>query len=556
MAGIPASKIHVSMGDTLKQDWPFDKNDINTSKRLDAVISNPPYSLEWDPVNAASDPRFINYGLAPKSKADFAFLLHSYHHLEVDGIMAIVLPHGVLFRGNSEKAIRQQLIKNHAIDTIIGLPDNMFFNTNISTIIMILKKDQKETDGSIQFIDASSLYEKKDKFKKFNVSHIKQISHAVINKSNIKNFSRVVSLQEIEANDYNLNISRYIENFEKPDEFDLFALLNAKIPQKEIDSFANFWNIFPSLPNKLFTKDVQHQNYLVFKDINNLDNDILEDLEIKNYLLKFNDNLNNLKEFIKIKFNSLNSFKNKDDWKFWLEFDELFFKSYNNIHLIDKYQLYQIIHEINTAILEDVNVLAQYNVTNNFVLDNYKDLFELIEIKKTKQELSDNIIFSKDFLINTFFKNQQQQLDEITIQKDELVASIQELKDNKEKNDISDEEIAKLNNEIKTLENQNKDLKDKINNLTKQLSNDLISKIKNLTNEDFLNLLYTKWTEHLFIKIENKIEDILNSFIANLKTLFDKYSETMEDLNSQIKNTQQELISLLGDLKAEDEPKR
>ncbi|MBU4692588.1 SAM-dependent methyltransferase, partial [Mycoplasma zalophi] len=173
--------------------------------------------------------------------------------------------------------IREQLIKNHAIDTIIGLPDNMFFNTNISTIIMILKKDQKETDGSIQFIDASQLYEKKDKFKKFNVSHIKKISHAIINKTNIENFSRVVSLEEIEANDYNLNISRYIENFETPKEFDLFASLNAKIPQKEIDEFSQFWNIFPNLKNKIFNQDLEHKNYSIFKDVDSLDSLILED---------------------------------------------------------------------------------------------------------------------------------------------------------------------------------------------------------------------------------------------------------------------------------------
>ncbi|MBU4691359.1 type I restriction-modification system subunit M [Mycoplasma zalophi] len=553
MSGIEPSKIHVSMGDTLKRDWPFIKDkitDMNTSQKLDAVISNPPYSLNWDPENAANDPRFINYGLAPKSKADFAFLLHSYHHLDTDGIMAIVLPHGVLFRGNSEKSIREQLIKNHAIDTIIGLPDNMFFNTNISTIIMILKKDQKETDGSIQFIDASQLYEKKDKFKKFNVSHIKKISHAIINKTNIENFSRVVSLEEIEANDYNLNISRYIENFETPKEFDLFASLNAKIPQKEIDEFSQFWNIFPNLKNKIFNQDLEHKNYSIFKDVDSLDSLILEDEEVKNYLNDFNDNLSNLKEFIKSRFSNLHTFATVEKFKFQKEFDDLFFRSYNHLDLIDKYELYQIIHQINDTVLDDVQILSEFNVTDNFAKNNQDEIFEDIEKKSKKDE--NKTILKKEFLINQFFLDKQQEIEELNAQKEELASEISELKDSKTEND-SDEDISKINKEIKALDAQAKKIKTTIDTLTNEITNNLNEKIQNLTNEEFLNLLYVKWTETSFTKISNKVDEILNEFISNLKNLYDKYNETMSDLDAQIKENEKELSSLLKELKAENE---
>lgn len=177
MRGILPSNIVTRNGDTLEDDWPFfDDNDpVNTYNPLylDAVVSNPPYSQKWDPAHKESDARFSRFGLAPKSKADYAFLLHDLYHLKPDGIMAIVLPHGVLFRSGEEGAIRKSLIENDHLDTIIGLPSNIFFGTGIPTTILVLKQKRKNND--VLIVDASKGFAKEGKNNKLRASDIKKI---------------------------------------------------------------------------------------------------------------------------------------------------------------------------------------------------------------------------------------------------------------------------------------------------------------------------------------------------------------------------------------------
>lgn len=184
MRGISADNIVTRCGDTLEEDWPyFDETDpVGTYEPLyvDAVVSNPPYSQQWDPANKDMDARFAPYGLAPKGKADYAFLLHDLYHLKPDGIMTIVLPHGVLFRGGEEGTIRKNLIENNNIDAIIGLPANIFFGTGIPTIIMVLKQKRENTD--VLIIDASKGFEKVGKNNKLRASDIKRIADTVIHR--------------------------------------------------------------------------------------------------------------------------------------------------------------------------------------------------------------------------------------------------------------------------------------------------------------------------------------------------------------------------------------
>ena len=210
MRGILPDNIVTRNGDTLEDDWPyFEEHDReNTYERLyvDAVVSNPPYSQVWDPTDKESDPRFARFGVAPKSKADYAFLLHDLYHLKSDGIMAIVLPHGVLFRGGEEGTIRKNLIEQNHIDTIIGLPANIFFGTGIPTIIMILKQKRDNTD--VLIIDASKGFAKEGKNNTLRACDIKKIVDVVVARQTVDRFSKVVSRDEIRDNDYNLNIPR------------------------------------------------------------------------------------------------------------------------------------------------------------------------------------------------------------------------------------------------------------------------------------------------------------------------------------------------------------
>lgn len=187
----------------------------------DVIVANPPYSQKWSADKSfESDDRFNKYGvLAPKSKADYAFLLTMFHSLKHDGIMAIVLPHGVLFRGGTEEKIRQTLIKNNNIDTVIGLPPNCFFGTSIPTCIMILKKDKVNKD--ILFIDASKEYEAGKNKNYIREEDIEKIFNAYVNREDIEKFSHVAEIEEIEENDYNLNIPRYVDTFEEEEEIDI-----------------------------------------------------------------------------------------------------------------------------------------------------------------------------------------------------------------------------------------------------------------------------------------------------------------------------------------------
>ncbi|MBQ5345735.1 MAG: type I restriction-modification system subunit M, partial [Acidaminococcaceae bacterium] len=232
MRGILPDNIVTRNGDTLEEDWPyFEENDpVGTYEPLyvDAVVSNPPYSQNWNPSNKEADPRYARFGVAPKGKADYAFLLHDLFHLKSNGIMTIVLPHGVLFRGGEEGAIRKNLIENNHIDTIIGLPANIFFGTGIPTIIMVLKQKRENTD--VLIIDASKGFEKVGKNNKLRASDIKKIVDVVTKRVSIQKFSRCVTRDEIRANEYNLNIPRYVDSSEKPESWDIYACMFGGIP--------------------------------------------------------------------------------------------------------------------------------------------------------------------------------------------------------------------------------------------------------------------------------------------------------------------------------------
>ncbi|MBQ9725330.1 MAG: type I restriction-modification system subunit M, partial [Neisseriaceae bacterium] len=240
MRGIIPENIVVRNGDTLEEDWPyFDEDDPNGTYKplyVDAVVSNPPYSQQWNPADKESDPRYQTYGIAPKGKADYAFLLHDLYHLKPDGIMNIVLPHGVLFRGGEEGMIRKKLIELNKIDAIIGLPANIFFGTGIPTIIMVLRQSRPNDD--VLIIDASKGFIKDGKNNKLRACDIKKIVDAVKNRQNIDKFCRVVSREEIKANDYNLNIPRYVDSSPKQETFDIYALMFGGIPANELDEFA------------------------------------------------------------------------------------------------------------------------------------------------------------------------------------------------------------------------------------------------------------------------------------------------------------------------------
>ena len=210
--------------DTLESDWPNGKNAKGIDDPLctfDAVVANPPYSAHWDNSETKlKDPRFAPFGkLAPKTKADYAFVLHSLYHLDQEGTMAIVLPHGVLFRGAAEGVIRKTIIDKNYLDAVIGLPANIFYGTGIPTTILVFKKNRQTKD--VLFIDASREFEKAKNQNRLKPEHIEKIVETYKNREDVEKYAHKASLEEIKENDYNLNIPRYVDTFEEEEEIDL-----------------------------------------------------------------------------------------------------------------------------------------------------------------------------------------------------------------------------------------------------------------------------------------------------------------------------------------------
>jgi len=219
--GIAPENQTLRNGDTLDGDWPTgEETDFNM------VLMNPPYSAKWSAAAGfLQDERFSDYGvLAPKSKADYAFLLHGLYHLKNNGTMAIVLPHGVLFRGAAEGKIREKLLRSGNIYAVIGLPANLFYNTSIPTCIIVLKKHREGRD--VLFIDASQKFEKGKKQNTMTDEHIDAVIDLYHKRETVEKEAFLASFEDIEKNDFNLNIPRYVDNFEEEEAIDLKALLS------------------------------------------------------------------------------------------------------------------------------------------------------------------------------------------------------------------------------------------------------------------------------------------------------------------------------------------
>lgn len=245
--GVKDTEFEIHHGDTLVNDWSI-LNEQNPAKKMefDAVVANPPFSLRWDPTEeTAKDFRFSRYGVAPKSAADFAFLLHGLHYLSENGTMAIILPHGVLFRGGKEYEIRKKLLEDDYIDAVIGLPANLFYSTGIPVCVLVLKKCRKHEQ--ILFINASSdeHYEKGKRQNKLRKEDVDLIVETYQNRREITRYSRPVSLSEIKENDFNLNITRYVNLSKEEEQIDLLEVNKQLLAiEEEIQQARNKHNEF------------------------------------------------------------------------------------------------------------------------------------------------------------------------------------------------------------------------------------------------------------------------------------------------------------------------
>lgn len=562
MRGIIPSNIFTRNGDTLEDDWPyFDDSDPEGTYNplfVDAVVSNPPYSQNWDPTDRDTDPRYKEYGLAPKSKADYAFLLHDLYHLKGDGIMTIVLPHGVLFRGGEEGEIRKNLVEKNNIDCIIGLPANIFFGTGIPTIIMVLKKQSKK-DTNIQIIDASKGFIKEGKNNKLRACDIKKIVDCVIKRENIDKFSRVVSREEIRNNDYNLNIPRYVDSNEDQEHYDIYASMFGGIPSVELDKFNKIWNTFPELKNKLFEK--VNEKYYKIKS-----NDFKETIENNNDTKKFKETFkNDLVDFEKYLENNL--LTNKLNIEINSEekiLSDLMFEKLNQYNLVDNYKAYQILDDNWNTISSDLEIIQtegldavrtydeDHSIISLDLIQNYKLKDKLDTLESNINKLTDITANYENILDELSEENKQDITNDAGDKIDfKLVANkVKQYKSNKiEIEKESDEEkicnLDKLHNEEKKI---NKQIKDE----EIELQKDGIKAIENLSDSEIDDLLNIKWIKTLINSLNKLPEEIINDFIKDIENVSKKYDTTLIDLDKEIKETENTLSNMINELTGDE----
>ena len=268
MHGVNYRNMNLKRADTLDADWPFDEKDgVQVPVKFDAVVANPPYSQKWDikNVDREKDTRFKGFGVAPASKADYAFVLHGLYHLEKTGTMAIVLPHGVLFRGAAEGKIRKNIIKENLLDAVIGLPANLFYGTSIPTCVLVFKgREARGNNKDILFIDASNDFEKDKNQNKLTSENIEKIVETYQKRKDVDKYAHVASIEEIEENDFNLNIPRYVDTFEEEEVVPLSEIVtNINETRSEIEKTTNeLYSLLDELVGTTPEVDKEFQEFL------------------------------------------------------------------------------------------------------------------------------------------------------------------------------------------------------------------------------------------------------------------------------------------------------
>lgn len=573
MRGILPDNIVTRNGDTLEDDWPyFDEDQAYNPLFVDAVVSNPPYSQNWDPKDREVDARYKEYGLAPKSKADYAFLLHDLYHLKSDGIMTIVLPHGVLFRGGEEGEIRKNLIEHNNIDTIIGLPANIFFGTGIPTIIMILRKDRDNTDTLI--IDASKGFIKEGKNNKLRACDIKKIVDTVIKRESIPKFSKVIERAEIRKNDYNLNIPRYVDSSEESESYDIYSLMNGGIPKEKIKKYNHYFDVFPNLKTDLF----ENINTLYCKlKIDDLHSYIMNHQDIINYKNDYKEKFKNFDEYLKEEL--INNIDNVDITEEESKLSNSLFNRLENVSLVDKYSAYQILDDIWTIISGDLELIKSEGIEACNKID------PIMETKKKngkETEVQTGIkghIIPLDFVIDYKLKDlkndiisKENRLSEIESRVNEIFDSLDE--DEKleiestltEENDafipkeiekkakeylkssLSEGTVEKKVIEVNNLFEEQKKLTKDIKNLNNNIEIEAQKEIENLNYEDICTLLNKKWIDPIINGLDKMINNIVIEFAKSIEKLSTKYEQTLKDIDNEISKTEKELAGMIDEL--------
>ena len=597
MRGIIPQNIVTRCADTLEEDWPIHEegSEIDKPLAVDAVVSNPPYSQHWDPKDKEMDARFANYGLAPKTKADYAFLLHELHHLKPDGILTIVMPHGVLFRGKTPKIydkegnvlpmelreegqaegqIRANLIEKNNIDAIIGLPANIFFGTGIPTLIMVLKKN-RGSEG-VLIIDASKGFVKDGKQNKLRACDVKKIADTYRERKEIPGFSRVVTRDEIRRNEYNLNIPRYVDSSEAPVKYDIYSTMFGGIPNSEIADLREYWDAFPTLQQEVFTPE-QDCPYSTVK-VDNIVEAIKANSHVQDFKTRFSAAFADFKDMLHQRL-----IDHVEDVKEVVESDNIsadIFRRTENLPLVDKYAAYQILADNWQGIMGDVEIIQ----TEGFGACNVVEAkTKMVKDKNgVEQEVADGLkgrIIPFDLVQKTLFQSDLDAISalqsrveaidgELDAARDELLGmedtdkyfdaekdnafiSKEITADSKPKADVEDDVKAQLKAIVALWdEKKAKNAQVKKDKLT--LEKKTIETIEGLDMRGIKQFLELKWILPITSAIEALPDAIVQKLADAIKALGEKYAVTYNDIERGIAESEQNLAALIGQLTGDE----
>jgi type I restriction enzyme M protein len=549
--GYPVAEIE--QGNTLSNP----KFTINGNlKRFDFCVANPPFSdKQWkNGVDTQNDEyhRFDD-GIPPAKNGDYAYLLHFIKSLKDTGEGAIVLPHGVLFRGNAEGFIRKNLLKKGYIKGIIGLPPNLFYGTGIPAIILAINKKNARDRNNIFMIDASKGYMKDGPKNRLRERDIHKITDTFLNFKEIPKYSRIVPISELEANDYNLNIPRYIDNSEEEDIQDINAHLFGGIPDADIDKLQDFWDIFQELKQKLF--EGHRPGYAKMKAaVENVRDIVFEHFEFKQYSEKIAQVFKNWKEDnIKKLKNINNDGKTK---KIIKEISENLLNTFGNLKLIDKYDIYQQLMDYwHETMKDDVYIIIEngWKVDINSITDSKG---------KPKKDEWNSELLPKEIVINKYFSEDKQKIEELEAQKEETIRQREEfdeensqedglleevksgngkiskanivkrIKEIKNEPDFADE-LEVLQNYLKLME-QESELNRQIKEIEQKLDKKLLKKYLEFSEEELKTLVVEdKWFNAITEKVVEEQEKISQRLTQRIKELAQRYENTLQELENK-----------------------
>jgi len=561
----------ISGGNTIAS--PSFKEIDGTLKRFDFVVANPPFSVKnWTSgINAMDDEfnRFRGYGIPPEKNGDYAFLLHIIASLKSTGKGAVILPHGVLFRGGAEGEIRKNILQRKWIKGIIGLPANLFYGTSIPACIIVIDKEHAESRGGIFMMDASKGYIKDGNKNRLREQDIHKIVDAFTREWEIDKYSRLVPYSEIEKNEYNLNIPRYIDTQEDEDIQDLNAHLNGGIPQKDIDALQAYWEVYPNLRKDLFTPLREGYSKLnVAKSA--IKSTIFDHPDFTAYNGKLNAIFEEYREHNHAKLNAID--QDTKPKTFIKVIAEDLLERYSNRPLIVRYDVYQhLLDYWNETMKDDVYLLVE----DGWVAK----VKRIIEKNKKSGKETDKgwtcDLIPKQLVIDKYLAQEQQELQDLEAKIEGIQAEITSLeeehageegllneasndkgsitkttiavfiKDNK--SNPNEREAVKLSNTILALFNKEADLKKALKTKADELDELALAKFKELTEAEVRTLVVDdKWLASLQAAIQTEIDAISQRLTGRIKELAERYENTLGELDGHTKTLEDKVTAHLS----------